>query len=640
LNKLRFKRENLLGVVPYLACIAPLALYQALYVNGFYPVTEGWFSEYAHLIRGGEVPYRDFSLLLMPLYPLQIATFQAMFGEGFFALHILGIVVTCGIAMALLDLLRAFFNPWISAFAAAAAMIYYESGVAFLGYDFTQFVTLYLLIATALLVRSLKPPPATGCERNALLLCAGSGFFAAASILIKQSNGGITSVVLAVAGIVAASFLYRPRCVLFRAAAMALGVCVPIAAVLVWLAATGALPAFVSDAITAAATAKGGLNILAWAGFFFKSPVFWPATRQAMAELVVLVFYMLLAAAVLELAHLAFTRSFGGWRQLRPAMERIAGVARTKIKTQAIFVSILTLGTLCLLIAAIARGDCGPCESLRTAGSTVKDSFYYWGVNFYIVGFIAGFALLIWTRRAAQARFFTVASFGVGLMFGNGASAGLSEISMFVGVAILIAFLMEIWLPYVVPALLPAVVALSFCVYFVGNKFESPYAWWQVVVPPVRNTACADTRGSLLQGVCLSPNNYAKITRIRDAIVANSGATDQIYVYPHMPIFYLLSNRPPFDGAVVTWFDFTSDSLANDVSRRLLSDTPRVIVLAEIPDSVLRAHEHLFRNDRPLVQRKILRAIGALRKAGRLRLADREPDLDGLAVDVFVKQKR
>ena len=64
-------RALFVSALPYFACLVPLAIYQILYVNAFYPITEGWFSEYAHLIRTGAVPYRDFSLLLTPLYPVK-----------------------------------------------------------------------------------------------------------------------------------------------------------------------------------------------------------------------------------------------------------------------------------------------------------------------------------------------------------------------------------------------------------------------------------------------------------------------------------------------------------------------------------------------------------------------------------------
>src|SRR5262249_52748544 len=47
----------------------PLLAYNLLFFNRYLPLTEGWFSLYARLIRDGQTPYRDFCLFLPPLYP-------------------------------------------------------------------------------------------------------------------------------------------------------------------------------------------------------------------------------------------------------------------------------------------------------------------------------------------------------------------------------------------------------------------------------------------------------------------------------------------------------------------------------------------------------------------------------------------
>lgn len=58
-------------------------------MNEFFPITEGWFSTYGAMIRDGAVPYRDFPLLLTPLYPFFIALLQMLAGESFWALCML-----------------------------------------------------------------------------------------------------------------------------------------------------------------------------------------------------------------------------------------------------------------------------------------------------------------------------------------------------------------------------------------------------------------------------------------------------------------------------------------------------------------------------------------------------------------------
>jgi hypothetical protein len=596
--------------LPYAACIAPLALYQALYVNGFYPITEGWFSEYAHLIRAGAVPYRDFSLLLTPLYPLQLAAFQALFGEGIRSLNVLGIFVTCAIAIALFDLLRNFFNPWICALAAAIGTIYYQSGNAFIDYDFTQFVTLYLLIATALLVRSIKAPPASGDDTGALRLCVFSGFFFGFAVLVKQSNGGAAALAVGLAGIVVAFVLYRPRAAFLRVAALIGGFALPLAVTLLWLYLTGALHSFFADAFVAALHAKGGLSVFAWIPYYVAF-LAWFALRAA-AYLLAVIVAMLLAGS----------------------LDRLVGRTRGSATRYAPSVAIIALSLLSILVLVSARGICLDCALLPFAGAAFRDWVYVWSPTFYLFGSIAAIVLLLATRRTVVAKFLAIASLGIGLTLGNGMSSSISEISIFLGVAMLLAFLIEIGLPYLFPVFVPVALALLFCASLVESKFNAPYTWWQVTTPPVGSSACADTEG-ILQGLCIPTRDYASIMSIESAILANSTPGTLIYVYPHMPIFYLLSNRAPFDGAVVSWFDATGDQLADDVSRRLRSDPPPVIVVAEVPEAVMAAHEHLFRGGEPLVQRKILASIAYLRAKGTLQHVDQVKNLNGLTIDVY-----
>lgn len=624
-----------LKLLPYVACAVPLVLYQALYARGYYPITEGWFSEYGHLIRSGWVPYRDFALLVPPLYPLQIAAFQSIFGESFNALRILGIFVTCGIAFALLDLLRNLFNPWVCAFAAAVATVYYQSGVAFFGYDFTQFLTLYVLIGAALLARSLRESSGTSDTRNELWLSAISGVFLGLSFLIKQSNGGVAAFALVIAGSIVAFVRYPPRLALLRVAAISAGICSPVVASLLWLISQHAASAFFDQVFKGAAGAKGGLRValFAWVWYYFHDPNFWQLVRDAVWKLFELVAITSASAAVLE--GLAFIRRPlpAGSPAIIDTLRRIVGL-RLRVGAVPWLIPTVGLAALCVLVLEIAHGSCAFCGALRSVGASVFQSAYIWSVNFYIVAAVATLLLVSFEKTSGAARLFIIAALGVGLTFGNGTSGGLSEISTFLALAILFGYLIQAWLRYQLPALLPAVVALSFCSFFIEHKFAAPYAWWQVTVSPIGDSVCADATG-IFKGICVPQNDYSSITTIQKLIMENSSSSEPIYVYPHMPVFYLLTDRQPFDGAVVSWFDFTSEALANDLSIRLRNEPPAVIVMAEIPQDVLTAHEHLFSGDKPLGQRKILASIASLRASGRIQPIARIKDLDGLSVDVF-----
>ncbi len=623
--------------LPYAVCVAPIAVYQLLYFRGFYPITEGWFSEYAHLIRLGEVPYRDFHVLLPPLYPLQIALFQSLFGDGLFPLRLLGVFVTCAIALALMDLLRSTFNPWASAFAAAVGTIFYQAGVAYIGYDFTQFLTLYLLVAAALLVRSTRI--GTGmAPRRAPWIPAFAGMFLACAFLIKQSNGGIAAVFIGIVAVVCWLRMFGFRPAIVRTAATLAGFFLPVAGMLAWLGMNGALNGFWRDVFAGAAQAKGGVSValFRWIWHYFNDPPGYLTLAQyAAVDLAKIVGAVIVIAAIVE-ARRAVREEVRDRRDLLESAKRVLSFHAGRDSWAPIVVGTAALCALTILIVAIARGACPGCTALFAVGTIVEQIEYVWSGTLYAAALAAGLILMFFrarsTSRAPQIAL--LGALGLGLTFGNGTSAGLSEISSFLGIAILAAFLVENWLGYALPAVVPIVAALSMSGFYLQAKFDVPYSWWLMKTPAVRSSDCAPAEGDLA-GLCMAPADYAKIARIQSAILANSRPGDPIYVYPHMPIFYLLTNRLPFDGAVVSWFDFTSKEFADEVGRKLRVQPPPVLVVAEIPTIVLTEHEKGFNGGKPLGQREIIAAIAALRKSGRITSVAHIRNLELLDIDVY-----
>jgi len=177
-----------------ISLLIPVLFYQILYYRSYFPITEGWFSTYAHLIRIGKIPYTDFYFLLPPLYPLHIALAQVIFGDEIIALRVIGLVITAGIEIVLFCILKRVFNRWIAAFTAAVGVIYYQSGNAYLGYDFTQFLTLYALLGTYFLLLYIDDRSDGERYGKSKLFLLLSGVFFASAALVKQSNGGVISV--------------------------------------------------------------------------------------------------------------------------------------------------------------------------------------------------------------------------------------------------------------------------------------------------------------------------------------------------------------------------------------------------------------------------------------------------------------
>jgi hypothetical protein len=141
-----------------------------------------------------------------------------------------------------------------------------------------------------------------------------------------------------------------------------------------------------------------------------------------------------------------------------------------------------------------------------------------------------------------------------------------------------------------------------------------------------------------MNALCFDPGELAKINSIVDEIQQRTNPSDPIYVFPHMPIFNLISGRPPFANAVESWYDFMSDKQADKVADQLLLSPPKIIVFASLPDEVADAHEKYFRSNNALGQRRILKAIGELLERKIVKAVLNIPALNGVEIIVYARQ--
>ena len=194
-----------LSFIGWLCAVSIVLLYNYLYSFSYLPMTEGWFTVYAKLMNNGLVPYRDFYLYLTPLYPLLIANFILLFGDSFFALRLLGFLITLIITTLLFLILLKRFKPASAMFSTVVSMFYYQSGVAHISYDFTQILTAFTLASALMLIllSNIKERDFESHKARIITYLVLSGMFSSLAFFIKQSNGSM----IAIASAIAASYV-------------------------------------------------------------------------------------------------------------------------------------------------------------------------------------------------------------------------------------------------------------------------------------------------------------------------------------------------------------------------------------------------------------------------------------------------
>jgi hypothetical protein len=218
------------------------------------------------------------------------------------------------IGLILWGILKRFFSSWISAYAATIATIYYQSGNAFIGYDFTQVLTLYLLLGVLFLLLAIEKSFPHQNRKSATYLFF-AGFFLCSAMLTKQSNGGIGAVIVVLGYCFATVKLYGIKSCASDLGKIVLGSFSILAPILLLLWVYEALPYFLDQTIFDALRAKGGeQKIFSWIGGFFGDPSYSARFNLVATYLINALFLSFAPGYLLWLSSaLRFSSALKGW---------------------------------------------------------------------------------------------------------------------------------------------------------------------------------------------------------------------------------------------------------------------------------------------------------------------------------------
>jgi hypothetical protein len=569
--------------------------YNLLFNFNFLPLTEGWFSSYAQLIINGKVPYRDFYLYLTPLYVWLISLITYIFGSSLFALRVFGVLITCSIGFLLFKIFKFKFSPAASFVGATIATLYYQSGNAYISYDFTQVLTLFSLLSFFFLLtaeQSVNPFEQVGEDPNtkaskAYISLFFAGFFASCAFLIKQSNGSFVILFTFLSCLYLIQFCNigshrKIKLLLF----FLYGSFLPIGLVISYLAFKQALTPFIDQIFFNAILAKGNLtNIL--------------------TNWITGVFTSVLKIQIYEISWILIPLFICGrlifWTLNRSLFLVIFFKKIMKYRDAFVLISFLLLFISVMI--------CAWQDNLW-----LKNQFFLPGRHLlnYLIPLGIGWALIQLTLIPigyATPSYIKIdkgttilAICVIGQFFGNGTSAGLSEISSFIAIGWIASWLCTgrsipffgICLAFYSCALLSTTLIYS--------KFDRPYAWWGVSEPSTRS-ARFHIDNPILKGLYISADTEETFIGAIDALSLNNN--DSIFSFPNIPIFYLITNTWPESKAVIAWFDFLNDKDAIAESIRLKGDPPDTVIYLDLPETAWEAHERLFRGGLRLGQRDI-----------------------------------
>ena len=143
-------------------------------------------------------------------------------------------------------------------------------------------------------------------------------------------------------------------------------------------------------------------------------------------------------------------------------------------------------------------------------------------------------------------------------------------------------------------------------------KMQIPYFWddWMEGSAFLANTKMPFPE---LEGIQVTPETAAFVTRVVDDIREHSNSSDPIAELASMPVLYLLSHRGPSTQGYVHFIDVTPDDVYVRDAETLRQHPPAVIIFMDYDEARMREDEIIWRNGRPSGERALASSVESLR---------------------------
>ncbi len=601
LKALRNRNDTINKTLAICLCVIVVGLYNLLLINKYFPLSEGWFSVFAVRMIDGAVPYRDFHFFLPPLYPLILEVFIRLFGPDFIYLRLFGISIILSMTTILFLLFSRLFPIYIASFVTIISILYYQSNVAHITYDFLHILTTFALLGTYLICKYFESEDTSSHAVNSEESTQSTkylffaGVLGALAFLTKQSNGFLVLVFLFVAILICSYACYEKkgfRFILKNSVAYSIGFLLPLSIVLLWLSSEGAVPAFIDQVFKGASQSKGSLGaiLFAWIPRLF--------TLDYVKGLIII----MIAIGVLRYRTFLINKLSEIENRKHPF---------SKEKNILLFWVIFVVSILAVLL---------PFWNLELSNK-IHSNFrlnWYYHIALIISTAMTSFGLffiylmkIIKEKSKIYFDVIIILSMSVGLILGTATSAAIGDAGLILAIGIMSGYLLFVRSFFNIGNSLVFIFCIFFLLFLSSMKYEQPYYWWSVSQPDIR-TATEPVKVRYLKGFYLSKETANIYTAVTELVDKYTEPKDSIYTFPNIPLFYLLTNRYPDTFALVNWFDVLPDNVAEADARHLLMFPPKIIIWLDVPDFVWQEHEKAFRGGQKSGQRMIASAVEKL----------------------------
>lgn len=561
---------------------AIIALFNLAYFNRYFPPTDGWWETYGYLLAQGIRPYVDFNLAFPPLFVAFNAILVKLFGADFLLFRGIGVFLTVVNFTLLYLFLARYFSVIVAALTAFFAVIVLMSDPVFIAKDYHMFMELFVA-ATLLLAAHVspdRPGETTVYSPRVLIRLALLGFFVGAVSLIKQNVGVFLFIGYAISLMAEKRAQLRSKILSLSSYFLGMGLLLVLTyGSLVYFDIP--LPAFLSALFQN--NSKGSV---------------WTVLLRFILDK-----YNLKAMAV------AFVLLGAGYFARKAALillETKPNLLRGRL-SECLFE---------LVVAVIAV--------YSFSSAAIPSLFKVNAISVYVPVTLAVFIVFLYTAATRanvdehNERMRFIAWPLLMLAYCCTHSSSYNTTGLYFVLAFSAAYLFEhlfVWAPH--RKLHFAVVLLSVVPGIMFAKMVEPYSWWGL-----NQGSVFQARYQLpypeLDGIYADKSTAEFFSVSKSAIEKYSKANNDVYLFPHIPVLYLLSHKLPFTKNLVQWFDvITSENMRAEINA-VKARPPELAVIVTPPRRVIAGHEYLLRKYLP--QSELADYFDKQTQAGEYRL--------------------
>lgn len=625
----------------WLSVVITTVIFSLVLVNKYFPVTEGWFQDYARYILNGNVIYRDFYCPVPPGYILITTLLCKITNYSFMALRLYGVLERIILLSVVFTLLCRIFDKKITAFSLIVGSVIYASTNTDLFYGYYQSALLFAIITLYFCVRMYETFD-TNNYKYAILY----GLAAGITFCMKQNTGAIFPTFIGIGYIFLTLSKDRKKSignifVGFLSAMSVLGMMFFV------LYCNGALMPFI-DQVIGGTSSKGAL------GTIFFSFIRRMLNRHSIAVLAICMalFILIKINKLIKNNRMSFISSIIFYVLFLMYMyfELISpfyGYSYQNLWTKSgmfyFIVAILVSGSICVffnklnkniqmslvyyIIVTLCLGGTYVLISLYrnwyTAYLTIREN----RANLIYALFFFNIVYIIYlmykykkeNKEIGIKILLYIASWS--LMYIHGMSYIVEDHGTLILFSLIMADLLSVVIKF---NYLKNILVGMFCVYMIFTisvqRNNYTYNWWGVFTLPETYKASYAYEDPKLHGIYGEKSQVDTMNAIYSIVNNNKKNGDTMYSFPHINYFNVMSDLDSPAFAKVHYFDVCSDLRASEDAEILRNNLPTFIVWQELNESEWSTHEAIFRNGKLCGQRKLQEFYQEVTQSGQYKL--------------------